>query len=114
MSQRVFENSRVVHELLSSEGSILYSQYLLEMPSSSVSKSGLLWQKALFDAEYNDMFLKASDETRKTDSIRQRNADLLPLLQSWREGNEQEQRDTLEHLRKALDEDRFSSRKLFP
>ena len=36
------------------------------------------------------------------------------LLKSWREGDEQEQRDTLEFLQKVLDEDRFSTRKLFP
>ena len=39
---------------------------------------------------------------------------LRDLLKSWREGDEQEQRETLEFLQKVLDEDRFSTRKLFP
>jgi hypothetical protein len=38
---------------------------------------------------------------------------LRDLLKSWREGDEQEQRETLEFLQKVLDEDRFSKRKLF-
>jgi hypothetical protein len=39
----------------------------------------------------------------------------LALLQSWAmEGDEHEQRDTWEYLKKALDEDRLSDRKLFP
>jgi hypothetical protein len=39
----------------------------------------------------------------------------LALLQSWAtEGDEQEQRDTWEYLKKVLDEDRLSDRKLFP
>ncbi len=44
----------------------------------------------------------------------QKNRDLIQLLRSWREGDEQEQRDTWEYLRQALDEDRLSERKLFP
>lgn len=38
----------------------------------------------------------------------------IDLLQSWQEGDEQEQRETWEYLKKALDEDRPSQRKLFP
>lgn len=40
---------------------------------------------------------------------------LVQLLQSWiDEGDEEEQRETLEYLIHALDEDRLSNRKLFP
>ena len=39
---------------------------------------------------------------------------LIQLLTSWREGDEQEQRETLEYLVQMLDEDRLSDRKLFP
>ena len=39
---------------------------------------------------------------------------LIQLLRSWREGDEQEQRNTWEYLKQALDEDRLSERKLFP
>jgi hypothetical protein len=41
----------------------------------------------------------------------------IRLLQSWREGDEEdrrEQEETWEFLRRALDEDRPSHRKLFP
>ncbi|MDQ6659556.1 MAG: hypothetical protein M3Z24_01160 [Chloroflexota bacterium] len=44
----------------------------------------------------------------------QRNDALIQLLRSWREGDEQEQRDTWKYLQHALDEDRLSDRKLFP
>jgi hypothetical protein len=44
-----------------------------------------------------------------------RNQDVLQLLQSWvDEGDEEEQRETLAYLKQALDEDRSSSRRLFP
>ena len=40
---------------------------------------------------------------------------VIRLLQSWiDDGDEEEQRDTWEFLKKALDEDRPSYRKLFP
>ena len=38
----------------------------------------------------------------------------IQLLRSWRDGDENEQRETWEYLRQALDEDRLSHRKLFP
>jgi hypothetical protein len=37
----------------------------------------------------------------------------LRLLKLWREGDEQEQRETWDLLKHALDEDRLSGRKLF-
>ncbi len=43
--------------------------------------------------------------------------DAIRLLQSWREGGEadgREQQETWEFLKRALDEDRPSHRKLFP
>jgi excisionase family DNA binding protein len=44
-----------------------------------------------------------------------KNQAAIELLRSWREeGDEQEQRETWEYLKKALDEDRLSDRKLFP
>jgi hypothetical protein len=40
---------------------------------------------------------------------------LLQLLESWvQEGDAEEQRETWEFLKQALDEDRFSDRRLFP
>jgi hypothetical protein len=38
----------------------------------------------------------------------------INLLNSWLEGEEAEQRETLSYIMKALDEDRPSKRKLFP
>lgn len=44
-----------------------------------------------------------------------RAAGLVQLVQSWiDEGDTDEQRETLEYLNHALDEDRPSNRKLFP
>ena len=44
-----------------------------------------------------------------------RAAGLVQLIQSWiDEGDADEQRETLEYLIQALDEDRLSDRKLFP
>ena len=48
-------------------------------------------------------------------SVRAENA--IRLLESWYDGDEEEardQRETWEFLKKALDEDRLSNRKLFP
>ena len=52
------------------------------------------------------------DEALKARQI-QRNQVAIQLLRSWRSEDEQEQRETWEYLKKALDEDRLSNRKLF-
>ena len=45
----------------------------------------------------------------------EKNRALAATLESWmRDGDEEEQRETLECLMRALDEDRLSDRKLFP
>lgn len=38
----------------------------------------------------------------------------IELLQSWSSDDPQEQRETWEYLKKTLEEDRLSDRKLFP
>ncbi len=49
------------------------------------------------------------------DITQQRNDDLLRLLQSWRQDeDEEEQRETWEFLKQALEQDRLSDRRLFP
>ena len=55
-------------------------------------------------------------KTDKTPAVThlQKNLALIELLKAWREDDEQEQRDTWECLKVALDEDRISDRKLFP
>ena len=56
--------------------------------------------------------IKLLDETLSDADRRQR---AIALIRSWREeGNAEEQRETMEFLIKALDEDRTSDRKLFP
>jgi len=48
---------------------------------------------------------------------REKNEAAIRLLRRWREtdaSDEQEQRETWEYLRRVLDEDRLSDRKLFP
>jgi hypothetical protein len=48
---------------------------------------------------------------------RMKNEAAIQLLREWREGSEsdeQEQRETWEYLKQALDEHRLSARKLFP
>ena len=47
----------------------------------------------------------------------QRNQAAIQLLESWcnvSEEDAREQRETFEYLKRALDEDRLSNRKLFP
>jgi uncharacterized protein (DUF1778 family) len=56
--------------------------------------------------------VKTIDERLADEDRRQR---AIALLRSWREeGNAEQQRETMEYLIKALDEDRTSDRKLFP
>jgi len=44
----------------------------------------------------------------------QKNQAAIELLKSWRQGDAQEQRETLAYLKRALDEDRLSDRRRFP
>jgi hypothetical protein len=44
----------------------------------------------------------------------QKNQAAIELLRSWRQGDAQEQQETLAYLKRALDEDRLSDRKRFP
>jgi hypothetical protein len=43
----------------------------------------------------------------------QKREQAIKLLQSWREDDEKEQKETWEYLKLALDQDRLSDRKLF-
>ncbi len=45
---------------------------------------------------------------------RHANEAAIQLLRAWREGDADEQRETLEYLQCVLDEDRSSNRPLFP
>ena len=68
--------------------------------------------KVIIDTE--ESLQKGGDGALIKDLPQQRNAELLRLLRSWREnGDQDEQRETWEYLKQALDEDRLSDRKLF-
>lgn len=60
----------------------------------------------------NDELVKIA---REAETARDRADGLAALIQSWTEGHDvDEQRETIEYLIHALDEDRLSDRKLFP
>ncbi len=46
-------------------------------------------------------------------NLAEKNKDAIMLLDSWLNDDEKEQKETFEYLKKALDEDRLSDRKLF-
>ncbi|MGK7901357.1 MAG: hypothetical protein AB4352_08095 [Hormoscilla sp.] len=57
---------------------------------------------------------EVAPEAARAEQIKKNQA-AIELLRSWREyGDEQEQTETWEYLRQALDEDRLSNRPLFP
>jgi hypothetical protein len=62
--------------------------------------------KSSFRGSVNKELSQSHAQTKK-------NQALIQLLRSWREGDEQEQRNTWEYLKQALDEERLSERKLF-
>ena len=92
-----------------------HSQFLAKMQSPAVTQSGHLWQRALAhtvnDTTANELSNIANSSNAEQN---QRRNELIQLLRSWREGDQQEQRETWEYLRQALDTDRLSDRKLFP
>ena len=97
----------------------VFSHYLGEMQSSSVTPSGFLWLQTLAHMAYEPPRSASQSEIEKKEfpqsaAQSQKNRALIRLLRSWREGDEQEQRSTWEYLKQALDEDRLSERKLFP
>ena len=58
---------------------------------------------------------KAATETLEANRLAQQHKALKELTRLWiEEGDKQEQTETWEYLRQALDEDRFSNRPLFP
>lgn len=97
----------------------VFSQYTALLQSSAVTSNGFLWQQTLANMAYENLPITAQNELKSNDvsknsSQMQKNHALIQLLRSWREGDKQEQQDTWEYLEHALDEDRFSERKLFP
>ncbi len=95
------------------------AEYSVARQSSSVTSSGHLWQQRLIGLMSENPPIVSEDKWDRTEiglspERVQKNLALSQLLKSWREGDEKEQRDTMQYLRKALDEDRLSDRELFP
>lgn len=70
-----------------------------------------------FETLLRDESLRVAELARLEQMQRERCEAAIALLESWRDCSEeeaQEQRETWEFLKKALDEDRLSYRKLFP
>lgn len=53
-------------------------------------------------------------QEEKVEAQKKKNQAAIFLLDAWAEGDDEEQRETWGYLKQALDEDRLSSRKLFP
>ena|SRR5579859_3145012 len=92
--------------------------YQTELQSASVTVNGYLWKQKLvsldnINTQAIPIDLLKEMKARLSNERLQRKRDLIQLLKSWREGDKQEQHETLEYLKQALDEDRFSDRKLF-
>ncbi len=116
MSNAIFENSRAAYEPFNGHFYIR-SQHVIIMQSSSVTSAGNLWQLVLagmVNSRQVEFSQREKDEIYRSTEQEQRNLALARLLQSRREGDEREQRETWEHLKRALDQDRLSERKLFP
>ena len=116
-------NSSAIHEsLISYSASIPFiagiQSYQTEPQSASVTINGYLWQQKLAATESISTqvmpvnLLKEMKPHSQSEHL-QKKRDLIQLLKSWREGDKQEQHETLEYLKQALDENRFSDRKLF-
>jgi hypothetical protein len=94
-------------------------RYLEEMQSTSVTPDGFLWLQTLARIAYENPPTIPQNDLNKNEVSQgiaqsQKNRALIQLLRSWREGDEEEQQNTWEYLKQALDEDRLSERKLFP
>jgi hemerythrin superfamily protein len=62
-----------------------------------------------------DLSGNSEQETQETDRLTQQHKALSKLTKEWiEEGDEQEQTETWQYLRQALDENRLSNRPLFP
>lgn len=93
-------------------------EFTVEVQSSSLTEMGYLWSYALvqlMNDELPAVFWKTVEGKDVNQRIKQiqRNIPAVHLLRSWHEGDEEEQHETLEYLKRTLDEDRLSDRKLF-
>lgn len=121
MSGTILENSSATYEpLINREtGSISFTaQSNIETLSSAVTPSGRLRDIASAYTQNDKLSLTRCYENFIASNGKkiQKHLALIRLLDSWDEEDvdEEDQRGTWEHLKRALDEDRLSDRKLFP
>ena len=69
--------------------------------------------KSLSNSQYNDATITESSR-KALAAQRIKNEAAIQLLRLWRTGDEQEQQETWQYLKRVLDEDRLSNRRLFP
>jgi hypothetical protein len=115
----ILANSNADYEPLAHDGATthfsVYSPSAVTMQSSSVTSAGQLWQWALADMRNGGLTIPSRTTPSDEALRRRRHEALVQLFRSWdEEVDEQEQRETWEELKRALDEDRLSDRKLFP
>jgi hypothetical protein len=77
-----------------------FSHYLDEIQRSSVSPSGFLWLQTLAHIAYENPIMVSQSEIKRNElnqsiAQSQKNRDLIQLLRSWREGDENECRPSL-------------------
>ena len=78
-----------------------------DMQSYSVTSGGSLWHQVLLRIAYENSHRASQYENtehrlREKTAQYQKNSELIDLLRSWREGDEMEQRDTWEYLKRAM------------
>ena len=73
----------------------------------AIFENGVFRPKTPVDLEEQSEVRLVIQPTKKPD-------DAVKLINMWLEGDRNEQKETWEYLKRSLDEDRPSSRKLFP
>lgn len=82
--------------------------------STAQTAAGMLWLATLLRGVVMGIQTGVSDTRYQTLGKQEGSHRAISLLRSWRSGDEAEQQATWEYLKRALDEDRLSERKLFP
>jgi len=121
------DNSRAVHDPLAlysgeSQGNIIELPRQIDIDRWATSELDMVIHILEQDGKATSLswlvqFVGTQSAKSSNDALtiqQAKNEPAIRLLRSWREGDKQEQRETWEYLKRALDEDRLSSRKLFP
>ena len=107
--KQVIETARALVSLQESQQQAEY-EHIATQPTAVQTRNGDPPKESRRDLDRT--------ETSLSPEQIQKNQALIQLLRSWREDDDEEdareQRETWEYLRRVLDEDRLSDRKLFP